>query len=486
VRCAAGWLAGAGRTRANHRTLRAVTDIVAETAVHPLPNGEVRLLGAVSAVTGAMTLVELHSAGGASGAGGARRHRVLVDCGVAQGREARHWSLPDDAHRVDAIVLTHAHNDHVGSLPDVIERGYDGPIFGTRATLAIARIVLEDGLSLDRTPNRDRQRIMARFAALARPVPYGKAGAWIDGLDAQFAMHEAGHILGSASLELTTPQSRIVVSGDLGRPDSPILRDYNTTWSSAQPLDLVVMESTYGDHDHAQSHDDVAAELERIVNRAMTLRGHILVPAFAIGRTQTLLWHLNALIEAGRIRNLPVAIDTPMGLQVTETYDRFRDLFDREAVDRIAWGDDPLDFDGLYAVRRGKDSERLRDVEGPMLVIAGSGMCTGGRIMGHLRELLPLDRTTVLFVGFQAPGTTGRAIQQASRSTRTGEMGSVRIDGEYVDVRAHIETLSGLSAHADRGELARWLGALPTPRRVALHHGEPDAQHALVSWLRAH
>ncbi len=172
-----------------------MTDFVAETASHPLASGEVRLLGAVHSVTGAMTLVEL---------GG---KRVLVDCGVAQGREARSWSLPEEAHRADAIILTHAHNDHVGSLPDVIERGYDGPIFGTRATLEIARIVLDDGLSLERVANQERKRIMARFAALARPVPYDTAGAWVDGLDVRFAMHEAGHILGSASLEITAPDA---------------------------------------------------------------------------------------------------------------------------------------------------------------------------------------------------------------------------------------------------------------------------------------
>ena len=448
-----------------------MTDFVAETSAHPLPSGEVRLLGAVSSVTGAMTLVDLAG------------KSVLVDCGVAQGREARTWSLPDAAHRADAIVLTHAHNDHVGSLPAVIERGYDGPIFGTRATLEIARIVLDDGLSLQRVPNRDRTRIMDRFAALARPVPYETPGAWIEGVDLRFAMHEAGHILGSASLEITAPDARIVISGDLGRPDSPLLRDYNTHWAPGRDVDLVVMESTYGDHDHAQSHDDVAKELERIVKHAMTLGGHILVPAFAIGRTQTLLWHLNALVESGRLRGLPVAIDTPMGLAVTETYQDFRRLFDREALDRIARGDDPLAFDALYSVKRGKDSARLRDEEGPMLIIAGSGMCTGGRIMGHLRALLPLDKTTVLFVGFQAPGTTGRAIQEAARGTRSGAIGTVRIDGDSVEVRASIETLSGLSAHADRGELGRWLDAVPSPRRVALHHGEPEAQHALARWL---
>jgi metallo-beta-lactamase family protein len=237
------------------------------------------------------------------------------------------------------------------------------------------------------------------------------------------------------------------------------------------------MECTYGDREHRCSHDDVEKNLERIVKRAAEKKGHILVPAFAIGRTQTLLYHLNTLIESGRVPNLPVAVDTPFGLRVTETYAESRWLFDADALDKISRGDDPLDFEGLYAVWKGRDSMRLRDVPGPMLIIAGSGMCTGGRIMGHLQELLPLESTTLLFVGFQAPGTGGRAIQEAAqnRAAGRGPM-AVSIDGEKVLVRARIETLSGLSAHADRRELKRWLDAIPQPKTVALHHGEVDAQ----------
>jgi metallo-beta-lactamase family protein len=201
------------------------------------------------------------------------------------------------------------------------------------------------------------------------------------------------------------------------------------------------------------------------------------VPAFAIGRTQTLLYHLNTLVEAGRIPKIPVAVDTPMGLKVTHLYEHSRDLFDRDALARIAHGDDPLDFENLFAVRRGSDSVRLRDVKEPLIVIAGSGMCTGGRIIGHLKELLPRSSTTLLFVGYQAPGTAGAAIQSArTRGT------SVWLDGEDVRVNARVETLSGLSAHADRRELLRWLDALPDVQRVALNHGEPSAQRAFANW----
>jgi metallo-beta-lactamase family protein len=236
------------------------------------------------------------------------------------------------------------------------------------------------------------------------------------------------------------------------------------------------MESTYGDREHSCSHDDIERELERSVRRAVADGGHILVPAFAIGRTQTLLYHLNSLVEKGRIPKIAVAVDTPMGLKVTELYERSQNLFDRETLDQIARGDDPFDFRDLFAVRRGSDSVRLRDVKEPMIVIAGNGMCSGGRIVGHLRELLPREETCVLFVGFQAPGTPGHAIQRAKRGG-----GTVWLEGEEVAVRASIETLSGLSAHADRGELLRWLRAIPDVRRVALHHGEPEAQRGFLT-----
>ena len=436
-------------------------EVRVETASHSLPDGEVRLLGAVSSVTGAMTRVDLGDA------------RFLVDCGVAQGREARRWSFPDDALDVDAIVLTHGHNDHVGSLPEMWRRGFTGPVIGTAATLAIARIVLADGLRLQRA-REDLEPFLAWLAERAREVSYDDLGAHAGGGGVRLAFREAGHILGSASVEILTARSRVLVSGDLGRPGMPILRDPNTQWSAERAVDLVVLESTYGDREHRDDAGAIERKLRDVILHAQAERGHILVPAFAIGRTQTLLWHLNALVESGQVSDIPVAVDTPMGLHVTDTYRRFERLYDREALDRIARGDAPLDFDDLYAVRRGRDSARLRDVPGPMLVIAGSGMCTGGRIVAHLTELLPRASTVVLFVGYQAPGTPGRAIQEA------GEGGVVRLDGDDVRIAARIETLSGLSAHADRGELVEWIRAVPRPRAVALHHGEPDAQRALA------
>lgn len=444
--------------------------IVPTTEVHPIRDGEgeLRLLGAVRQVTGAMTRVEL---------GGSR---VLVDCGLSQGREARNTPFPDAARDIDALVLTHGHLDHIGTLPTLLEGAFDKPIFATRATLAIARISLEDSLSMSDASEREVERFLARFDALTRPLELGAMtalpGRGKTGL--RLCLHEAGHILGSSSAELRTASARVLCSGDLGRPNSPLLRDPETRWQDRTPFDLVVVESTYGNRDHAHGREDISKNLARILVEAVARGGHILVPAFAIGRTQTLLYFINDLVEAGQLPPLPVAIDTPMGLAVTETYKAFTRLYDKESLARLSRGDDPLDFEDLFAVRRGRESARLGDVKGPILIIAGSGMCTGGRIVRHLARDLADARTTVLFVGHQAEGTPGQAIQRAA-----GHPGrTVYLDGVDTPVNATIETLSGLSAHADRGELLTWLRRLPGVARVALHHGEVAAQEEFAAF----
>jgi metallo-beta-lactamase family protein len=328
-----------------------------------------------------------------------------------------------------------------------------------------------------RLSSREIEQLLGRFRQLSRTVPYAQRVELLGSGHLHLTLHEAGHILGSASAEIVSDKSRVIISGDLGRPDSPILRDPNTEWAAGRPVDLVVLESTYGSREHAHSHDDIEHELESILKDAIARKAKVLVPAFAIGRTQTLLYFLDSLVEANRIPDVPVMIDTPMGQAVTETYKRFRRLFDKESLAKLARGDDPLDFEDLFAVTRGRDSRRLHEVDGPMVIIAGSGMCTGGRIVGHLREGLPSPDTTVLFVGYQAEGTPGRRIQEAAKRG-----GRVHIDGEDVVVRARIATLRGLSAHADRKELRAWLRKIPGVRRVALHHGDVEAQTAFAAW----
>ncbi len=362
----------------------------------------------------------------------------------------------------------------------MLERGFDKKVYATNATLEIARISLEDSLRMQGASHHTVEQFSERFDELSHAVSYDKPLDIVPGAGLSLSLREAGNILGSASAEIESRASRVIVSGDLGRPASPILRDYNTSWRDDKPVDLVVMESTYADRDHGHTHDEIERTLESILLHAIERKSKVLIPAFAIGRTQSLLWFLNNLVEQERIEHVPVFIDTPMGIAITETYEQWRRLFDKESLDLLARGDDPLDFHDLFMVQRGRDSERLHQLHGPMIVIAGSGMCTGGRIVGHLRDGLPERDVVVLFVGYQAEGTPGRRIQDAAK-----HQGHVEIGGASVQVRARVETLTGLSAHADRGELFSWLRQIPNVRRVALHHGEPDAQHAFAAWASA-
>ncbi len=448
--------------------------IVTCTEEHEIPGGRVRFLGAASTVTPAMTLLEIDGV------------TFLIDCGASPSNDAAPPELPDEAYEVDAVLLTHGHLDHVGGFPSLLSSGFFAPVFGTAATLAISRIVLGDGIRLHGGAHRDVRAFLGGFDHLARSVKYDEPFRPLPNRDIQVVFREAGHILGSASIEVISPSSRVIFSGDLGRPNAPILRDYNTSWNDDRPVDLVVMESTYGDREHKLSDDQVREELLAIIERARSDGGHILVPAFAIGRTQALISHLDNLVESGRLKDLPVAIDTPMGLRVTETYEVFRQLFDEEALEKLSRNDDPLDFKGLYAVRKGRDSRRLRDIEKSMLIIAGSGMCTGGRIVGHLKELLPYSETNVMFVGYQAPGTLGRRIVDAAAEAKEGPSETVQIKGQPVPVRAGVDVLHGLSAHADRKELAQWLNAIPGVKGVALHHGDRDSQQGFASWYTPH
>jgi metallo-beta-lactamase family protein len=368
-------------------------------------------------------------------------------------------------------------------------------------------------LEMARLSSRDIAWLLGRFDTLARPVGYDLAQHH-DKLPLQFAFREAGHILGSASVELVSAQSRVILSGDLGRPNSPILRDANTTWNADKPVDVVVMESTYGNRDHVHNHTELKESLCKFINQAVDAHGKIFIPAFAIGRTQLLLYFLNELFDEKRIPHVPVALDTPMGVMVTETYQRSKKLFDKEALSLIQRGDDPLNFEDLFVVRRGRESARLREAPGPMIIIAGSGMCNGGRIIGHLVDGLPDPRNTLLFVGYQGDGTPGRRIQEASAQWREQQeqqrtqpaqhdahahnhshepfdrrrpalqkpVGTVWLDNQEVPVRARIETLRGLSAHADRAELLRWVKAIPDVKRIALHHGDRAAQEDFVQY----
>ncbi len=439
----------------------------------------VRFLGGAGTVTGSRHLVT------------AAGHRILLDCGLFQGLKAlrlRNWRRPAvDPRTVGAVVLSHAHLDHSGALPLLVREGFRGRVYCTPATAALTRVLLldaghlqeEDAARANRHgyskhhPARPLFTVEEALAVLPRlvPVDYGEAFAATP--VHRVRLRRAGHILGAASVEVdleASPRRRLVYSGDLGRWDRPILRDPELV----PEADVLLVESTYGDRVHPP---DPEGTLARIVSEAVEERRVVLVPAFAVRRTQELMWILRRLVEHRRIPPVPIFVDSPMAIEVTGIYlthagehDEAMAAFVREAAAGRASG-------GCTLLRAAEESKALNDRDGPMLVVSASGMATGGRILHHLRRRLPDPRTIVLLAGFQAAGTRGRSLADGATE--------VRIHGENVPVRARVVVLDGLSAHADRNELRRWCaGFRRRPRRTWVVHGEPQPADRLAALLR--
>ena len=288
-------------------------------------------------------------------------------------------------------------------------------------------------------------------------------------------LFDAGHILGSASVLLESKHATVLLSGDLGRRGTPILRDPNAAYPPFTRVDHVVIESTYGDREHPGS-SAIEDRLRDVLRRALEDGGKVLIPAFSIGRTQELIYHLRAIAAEGELAGeragVPIIVDGPMGLEITALYERFPDAWDAQSLALRRAGAGPFSFDGLYGARTPRASELARTIEGPAIIIAGSGMCAGGRILAYLEELLPDERTDVLFVGFQAKGTLGRTLVNGARK--------VVLSGKTIPVRARMTTLPGLSGHADRRELLAWLAGVPGVRSVFVGHGEPEACDSLA------
>jgi metallo-beta-lactamase family protein len=409
--------------------------------------------------------------------------RVLLDCGLFQGLKAlrlRNWAerLPDPR-TLDAVVLTHAHIDHSGYLPLLARQGYRGPVYCTTATAELLRPLLTDAAHLQEEEaeraNRhgyskhhpalplytaaDAEAALALLQARPYQTPFPVA----DGIHC--VLRPAGHILGSATVELRCSAERpvrLVDSGDLGRYGRPVLRDPEPVPAA----EVLLLESTYGDRTHPGGGDE---ELARVVREGAARGGAIVVPAFAVDRTQELLWMLRRLEEARRIPTIPVYVDSPMAIEVSEIYRRHQDELDPDVG--------PLEPAQTRHVRTPEESKRLNDLHGPAIIISASGMATGGRVLHHLALRGPDPRTTIVLVGFQAAGTRGRALQEGART--------LRIFGHEVEVRARVESIDSLSAHADQGELLRWLGGFTAPpRQTYLIHGEPGGAERFAATIR--
>jgi metallo-beta-lactamase family protein len=441
-----------------------------------------QFLGAAGTVTGSKYLLE---------AGG---ERLMIDCGLFQGEKElrlRNWSpLPVPASSINWVVLTHAHLDHTGYLPRLIKDGFRGLIWATPATVDLARLVLPDSGHL-----QEEDAEYANFKGFSKHRPalplytHDEAVKSLESLRAideskplelsphfSLKFYRAGHILGARSIEVTVRDNgsvrKVLFSGDLGRYEQLIIRQPG----DPDGADYLLVESTYGDRLHPT--DDYRTRLKQIVEATAERGGTVLIPSFAIGRTQELLYLFRELMEQGKLHSVPVHVDSPMAIDVTEIYRRHHEDDNLVTTALENRGVRPFSPPDVHFDRTREESVAINNIRFPMIIISASGMATGGRVVHHLERCLPDHRNTILFVGFQGAGTRGRIIQSGAES--------VKMHGRQVSVRARIETLENLSAHADYGEILRWLGQFAkAPRKTFLVHGEPHAAQALKEKIDA-
>ena len=424
--------------------------------------------------------------------------RVLVDCGLYQerGYQDRNWQpFPFRPETLDAVFLTHAHLDHCGLLPKLVRDGYKGKIFCTQATAEIAQIILLDSAHLQeedaiykakrhrreghRGPYpesplytvRNAEAVVPHFAA----VEYGSCIRVKDVVEGCY--YEAGHVLGSASIginiNLDGEKRRIIFSGDVGEPDRPIINDPAIFYEA----DYVVIESTYGNRTHKEHENtDIQAQLRDCINETVKAGGNVVVPSFALERSQEMLYHLNELFLRKEIPPITVFLDSPMAIRITEVFKHHAELFDREMMQRLRQGNSPFRFDNLKIVQTTEDSKAIKYIKGSAIIIAGSGMVTGGRIKHHLANNITRPESTVLFIGYQAQGTPGGRLLDGARE--------VRLLGQTYPVRARVVKIDGFSAHADREGLLAWLSDMRKPPRcVFVTHGEETAATGFAEFL---
>ena len=444
---------------------------------------EITFAGAAREVTGSCHLVQVGD------------RTIALDCGLFQGRRAesdrKNRVLPAPLESLDALVLSHAHIDHAGRIPFLVRNGFTGPIYCTPATRDLSAYMLLDSAHIQ---VKDAEHLARRGKGFVEPlydtkdvartmeqmisIPYGRTFDVTDGIKATFI--DAGHILGSASVLLDCREGgverRLIFSGDIGRWGLPIIRDPVIP----ENADAVIMESTYGNRDHAPP-EDARARLAAIISETAASGGRVLIPAFAVGRTQEILYELHGLYTEGRIPRIPIFIDSPLASDVTSVFEMHPDCFDA-GEDLIRRVEQLFRFELVRYTRKVEESKALNTMRTPFIVIAASGMAESGRIVHHLANGADDPRNTILIVGFQAEHTLGRRIVE-KRAT-------IRVFGDEIPLRARVEVLNGYSAHADRNELRRWITGVKersrSLRRVHLVHGEPEAQEPFASVVRGH
>jgi len=443
---------------------------------------QIEFLGATREVTGSCFLLRVGNL------------QVLVECGLIQGGRKQELKnadpFPFEPGEIDAVVLTHAHLDHSGRLPLLIKRGYTGPVYTHKATADLCAIMLEDAGYLNEKEaqweNKKRERKGIELVeALYTQDEAREAHKHFEGLDygitqeilpgVKVTLRDAGHILGSAIVELQLTEGehsrKVVFSGDLGHKGAPILCDPEVI----EQADLVVMESTYGDRLH-RGWDETWQEMGDIISSAKSGKGNILIPAFTVGRTQELLYLFKRNFDAWHIGDWEVFLDSPMGIEATEVYASHSRVYDERAKQLYETDGNPFDLPNLHMSRETQDSMNINQLKSGAIIIAGSGMCTGGRIKHHFKYNIWREQAHVMIVGFQARGTLGRSLVDGAQN--------IRLWGETMQVKAQIHTVGGLSAHADQQGLLDWYGHFANRPRVVLVHGEEEAMEVLAGRLR--
>ena len=420
--------------------------------------------GATEGVTGSNFLVETNGV------------KFLVDCGMFQGgaeNDRQNWQkFPYNPSEINFAIATHSHIDHIGRLPYLHRQDFKGKIYSTHPTAAFARIFLEDTCKIVKNTAESlgleklyEQEDVLSTLQLFAPYEYYQSFIPAEGIEVKF--YDAGHILGSAIIEIKAEGKTIIFSGDLGNPPVPILKDTDFITNA----DYVVMESTYGDRNH-EPFEQRKLHLERTIEDTCKQNGVLLVPSFAMERTQELLYELNDLIENNHIKQIPVFVDSPLAIKATEVYEQFPQYFDSEAKEVLKKSGNFFNFPGLTFTKEMRQSNEIAKIPGSKIIIAGSGMSTGGRILFHEQKYLPLSSTTLLVVGFQVNGTLGRTLKDGVKRTNIG--------GKETNINAKIEVIDSYSAHADQSRLAYWLSQIKTAKKVFLVHGEPETKQALL------